>query len=544
MKMTSTPYYIIRTRARKLPLFLYFLLLMPISAWSQPPRSEAPKRELRAVWLTTLNGLDWPTTKATSVTSMEQQKQELCAILDKLKALNINTVLLQTRVRGSVIYPSSIEPWDGALTGTIGRDPGYDPLRFAIEETHRRGMELHAWVVTIPCFKQAVAKQMGPKSVLKTHPELCRRHADMYYLDPGIPGTADYLQRICHEIVSRYDVDGLHFDYIRYPEGASSFADGSTFKRYAPKGMSKASWRRDNITRIVRRIYEDTHALKPWVRVSSSPVGKYADLSRYPSRGWNARDAVHQDAESWLRAGIHDILFPMMYFDGNHFYPFAADWQEQSSGRLVAPGLGIYFLHPREKDWPLSTITRQLHYLRDQGLAGQCYFRSRFLTDNVKGLYDFLHDQYYAFPALPPAAPWLSDHQPDPPTDLQTAVIDDQTEELSWNRCTTVPIGGLRYNVYASEQWPVDVQQAENLIASLLPETHFRYNRFMTTLSHVYLSVTAIDRYGNESVAVQLSSAPKPQKTGRFQMNSQDVIRRPLPTPVRKKLEKNKKKKR
>ena len=503
-----------------------------------------PKCELRAVWLTTLNGLDWPTTKATSAASMEQQKQELCRILDKLKALNINTVLLQTRVRGSVIYPSAIEPWDGALTGTIGRDPGYDPLRFAIEETHRRGMELHAWVVTIPCFKQAVAKQMGPKSVLKTHPQLCRRHADMYYLDPGIPGTADYLQRICHEIVSRYDIDGLHFDYIRYPEGATSFADGSTFKRYAPKGVSKASWRRDNITRIVRRIYEDTHALKPWVRVSSSPVGKYADLSRFPSRGWNARDAVHQDAEGWLRDGIHDILFPMMYFDGNHFYPFAADWQEQSYGRLVAPGLGIYFLHPREKDWPLSTITRQLHYLREQGLAGQCYFRSRFLTDNVKGLYDYLHDQYYAFPALPPATPWLNAQQPESPTNLQTTIIDDQTEELSWGNSATAPAGGLRYNVYASAQWPVDVQQAENLVAQLLPETHFQYNRFMVTLSNLYLAVTAIDRYGNESVAVQLSQAPHPKTSSRFQIKSQDIIRRPLPTSERKKLEKAKKKRR
>lgn len=541
-----TPNYIIRTRARLL-FFLVLLLvtspMRPIDSMS-PMGTPSPKREIRAVWLTTLNGLDWPTTKATSLATIERQKQELRTILDKLKALNINTVLLQTRVRGSVIYPSSIEPWDGALTGTIGRDPGYDPLRFAIEETHRRGMELHAWVVTIPCFKQAVAKQMGPKSVLKTHPELCRRHADMYYLDPGIPGTADYLQRICHEIVSRYDIDGLHFDYIRYPEGAASFADNSTFKRYAPKGISKASWRRDNITRIVRRIYEDTHALKPWVRVSSSPVGKYADLTRFPSRGWNARDAVHQDAEGWLRAGIHDILFPMMYFDGNHFYPFAADWQEQSSNRLVAPGLGIYFLHPREKDWPLSTVKRQLHYLREQGLAGQCYFRSRFLTDNAKGLYDYLHDDFYAFPALPPAAPWLSDIQPEPPTGLGISVIDDQTEELSWNSPATTPSGGLRYNVYASTQWPVDIERAENLVAPLLPDTLFRYNRLMVRFSQLYMAVTAIDRYGNESRATQLTSAPNANASGRFQLHSQDVIRRPLSTPERKKLEKAKKKKR
>ena len=241
--------------------FLLLLLCMPVLMQAE---SIAPKRELRAVWVTTLSGLDWPRTKATSAAARVQQQRELCQLLDQLQTAGINTVLLQTRVRGSVIYPSAIEPWDVALTGTFDRDPGYDPLRFAIDEAHRRGMELHAWVVTIPAFKQAVAKQMGSRSLLKTHPNLLRKHADMYYLDPGLPATGDYLVRICHEIVSRYDIDGLHFDYIRYPENAGAFNDAATFKRYATKGVSKAAWRRDNITRIVRRIYEDVKALKPY----------------------------------------------------------------------------------------------------------------------------------------------------------------------------------------------------------------------------------------------------------------------------------------
>ena len=504
----------------------------------------SPKRELRAVWVTTLNGLDWPKTKAVSAAARERQQEELCALLDQLKAANFNTILLQTRVRGSVIYPSAIEPWDVALTGTYGRDPGYDPLRFAIDEAHRRGMELHAWVVTIPCFKQAVAKQMGSKSVLKTHPELCRKHADMYYLDPGLPGTADYLQRICHEIASRYDIDGIHFDYIRYPENAASFNDNATFKKYAPKGISKASWRRDNITAIVRRIYEDVHALKPWVRISSSPVGKYADVSRFPSRGWNARDAVHQDAEGWLRTGIHDILFPMMYFDGNHFYPFAADWQEQSFGRLVAPGLGIYFMHPQEKDWSLGVIQRQLHYLRSEHLAGQCYFRSKFLTDNVKGIYDYLRNDFYAFPALPPACSWLDNVSPSTPTPLHR---NDESSHhaasnpdiLAWQPSTDNLPGGVRYNVYASRDWPVDVSRAENLIASLLPEPHFRYNRLAAIGFH--FAVTAIDRCGNESAPLQLTvQQPATSVTPR---HLQNTVVRPLPMPEHKKQEKAKGKK-
>lgn len=510
------------TRARAYILLLSIFVLS--ACLPQHLDASVPKRELRAVWMTTLSGLDWPRTKAISEASREKQKQELRDLLDQLKALNVNTVLLQTRVRGTVIYPSAIEPWDGALTGTIGRDPGYDPLRFAIDEAHRRGMELHAWVVTIPCFKQAVAKQMGPKSVLKTHPKLCKRHADMYYLDPGQPGTADYLQRICHEIVANYDIDGIHFDYIRYPEGATSFADNPTYRQFAPKGMSKNAWRRENITRIVRRIYEDTHALKPWVRVSSSPVGKYADLSRFPSRGWNARDAVHQDAEGWLRSGIHDILFPMMYFDGNHFYPFAADWQEQSFGRQIAPGLGIYFMHPQEKDWPLSVIQRQLHYLRQQELAGQCYFRSKFLTDNVKGLYAYLQTDFYAFPALPPACEWLDSIAPSAPEQLTTELINDQTASLCWQSSTDNLSGGVRYNIYASREWPVDITKAENLIAALLPEPRFNFNRLASL--NLYFAITAIDRVGNESAATMFPAQPRTTSpTGRLQLDAQGHVK-------------------
>ena len=527
--------------------FLLLLLFISPIGFKSPMRAMestdaiVPKRELRAVWVTTLGGLDWPRTKATSAATCAQQQRELCQLLDQLKAAGINTVLLQTRVRGSVIYPSAIEPWDVALTGSFDKDPGYDPLRFAIEEAHRRGMELHAWVVTIPAFKQAVAKQMGKRGLLKTHPDLLRKHADMYYLDPGLPATADYLLRICHEIVSRYDVDGLHFDYIRYPENAASFNDAATFRRYAAKGVSKAAWRRDNITRIVRRIYEDVKAVKPWVRVSSSPVGKYADVSRFPSRGWNARDAVHQDAEGWLRMGIHDILFPMMYFDGNHFYPFAADWQEQSFGRYVAPGLGIYFMHPNEKNWPLAVIERQLHYLREQGLAGQCYFRSKFLMDNVKGLYDYLRNDFYAFPALPPACTWLDHVAPSVPTRAESA-----EGTLAWLPSSDNMGGGVRYNVYASREWPVDVNCAKNLVATQLPTTHFAYNR--TASVGYYFAVTAIDRCGNESGAMQCSSHPAERKVGpsRLQLTPdghvRGLIERPLTTVERKQKEKEAKK--
>ena len=492
-------------------LLLAFFLMLSIGADDKIPQQvgqqtgSSPKRESRAVWLTTLNGLDWPKAKANTTEGRERQKQELCYLLDQLKAININTILLQTRVRGSVIYPSDIEPWDVALTGQYGKDPGYDPLQFAIEEAHKRGLELHAWVVTIPAYKIAQTKQMGKSGIHVKQAKLIKKHNDQYYLDPGQPATADYLQSICEEIVRKYDVDGLHFDYIRYPENAGSFPDSDSYKKFGA-GKPKAQWRRDNITRVVRQIYTSVHNLKPWVRISSSPVGKFRDLKRYSSKGWNCYDAVYQDAQGWLSQGIHDAIYPMMYFKGNNFYPFAADWQEHSAGRMVAPGLGIYFMDRSEQNWPLSDITNELYYLRALGMGGQCYFRTKFLVDNVKGLYTFLHDVFYPHPSLTPAATWLDDVPPTEPKNVHSEPLAGRMERLVWDPSTDNMPAGVRYNVYASRQTPVDVTCAENLVAVALPTNSYTYNAAWAKSNGLHFRVTALDRFGNESVV------PEPER--------------------------------
>lgn len=457
----------------------------------------APKHEVRAVWLTTISGLDWPKTMATNEAGRQKQKEELCRILDQLQACRINTVVLQTRIRGSVIYPSKIEPWDICLTGQFDRDPGYDPLAFAIEETHRRGMELHAWMVTVPAFKIVNAQKMGKRSLLRKHPELLRKHGEQYYLDPGLPGSSAYLAELCRELVTGYDIDGIHFDYIRYPENAGSFNDAASYKKYG-KGQDKHSWRTDNITRMVREAYEAVKDIKPWVRVSCSPVGKYKDLSRYSAKGWSALGAVCQDAQGWLAEGIMDMLLPMMYFQGDHFYPFAADWAEHTSGRPVAPGLGIYFLSPKEKDWSWGIIQRELCYIRQMGLGGQAYFRSQFLTDNTKGIYDYLQKDYYPYPALLPPMNWQSTDQPETPQLMGRTRIDGINECLEWT-----PVDGCRYVIYASPQTPIDTGNPANIV-KVTYETQFTYSLLGAYYHDYHLAVTALDRYGNESLPLEL----------------------------------------
>ncbi len=439
-----------------------------------------PKYEVRAVWLTTIGGIDWPHSYAGSARSIERQKDELRDILDRLQRANINTVLLQTRIRATTIYPSAYEPWDGCLSGKPGKSPGYDALKFAIDECHRRGMELHAWVVAIPVGKWNAA---GCVRLRKRHPGLVRKIGDEGYLDPEKPQTAKYLADLCAEITGNYDIDGIHLDYIRYHE---------TW----PMKVSRRQGR-TNITNIVRAISRRVKSIKPWVKMSCSPIGKYKDLSRFSSYGWNAYERVCQDAQAWLRDGLMDELFPMMYFRGNQFYPFALDWNEHSYGRIVAPGLGIYFMSPGEKDWPLADITREMLTLRHYGM-GHAFFRSKFFTDNVKGIYDFTAQSFNQYPALIPPMTWQSSARPSAPSGLSRRTQEDNVELLSWtpvDKDTT----RIMYNVYSSREYPVNTDDARNLTVVRLRKSSLIIPHDPTR----HYAVTATDRYGNESTPLQ-----------------------------------------
>ena len=455
---------------------LYIILLfVAIGATAQP------KHEVRAVWLTTIGGIDWPSSYAHDGMGISEQKRQLTNILDRLKAAHVNTVMLQTRVRATTIYPSDLEPWDGCLSGKPGRSPGYDALQFAIDECHRRGMELHAWVVTIPVGKW---NTYGCQQLRKRYPSLIMKIGEEGYMNPELAGTADYLTNICEEITRRYDIDGIHLDYIRYPE--------------TWRGKKSTSY----ITNIVKAINKKVKRYKPWVKLSCSPIGKYDDLARYSSRGWNARRQVAQDAQGWLRDGLMDQLYPMMYFQGNNFYPFAIDWQEHSYGRTIVSGLGIYMLHPRERNWPMAEVERQLNVTRQIGL-GHCYFRAKFLLDNVKGVYDYVC-QFDRHPALIPPMTWAQSIVPIAPSTLNV-VHSQQGDHLVWKGATDRSDGPyLLYNIYASPESPVDINNPENLLA-----TRYLWQQLSVPRARnarpLYYAVTAIDRYGNESLAIQES---------------------------------------
>ena len=453
--------------------------------------AQVPKREVRAVWLTTLNGLDWPTVKATSAESAERQKQQLCNILDQLNKAQVNTILLQTRVRATTIYPSQYEPFDGCLTGHPGRNPGYDPLAFAISECHRRGMELHAWVVAIPIGKW---NNIGCRQIRERYGALAIKKGDEGYMNPESPQTAGYIAKICKEIVDNYDVDGIHLDYIRYPENW----------KY---GVSRAKGR-EYITSIVRQIHQTVKSAKPWVKISCSPIGKYSDLTSYSSRGWNAYETVCQDAQGWLREGLMDQLYPMMYFRGDNFYPFAADWAQNTYGRTIAPGLGIWLLSRggEGNNWPLSDITREMSVLRHLGM-GHTYFRSRFFTDNVKGIFTFAERDFDPYPALAPAMTWQSAVLPSQPKGINLSSQGKKLHLRWWGATDNSHADYLMYNVYTSTTTPVDISDARNLIACRVRQPQLTIDGCD---DRHYFAVTAIDRYGNESLPLQSMTIAPP----------------------------------
>lgn len=484
-------------------LYIIFILFhLTVASYGQSfyAVNPNPKYEVRAVWLTTIGGIDWPHSYAQSERSAEKQKEELRAILDRLQKANINTVLLQTRIRATTIYPSQYEPWDGCLSGFPGKSPGYDALQFAIDECHKRGMEVHAWVVTIPVGKW---NSYGCRQLRKRFPRLIKRIDQDGYMDPEATQTGCYLAEMCREIVQRYDVDGIHLDYIRYPE---------TWKFRISKDQA-----RGNITRIVEKIHQAVKKEKPWVKMSCSPIGKFDDLSRYWSHGWNAYTKVAQDAQAWLKEGLMDELFPMMYFRGDQFFPFAIDWKEHSYGKIIAPGLGIYFLDPKEGKWNISDITSELYHLRNIG-EGHAFFRNKFLLDNHQGVYDFVTAHFNRYPALVPPMTWESNKRPQQPVTL-CIEENEGTTTLRWDNSqqyedgTAIKTPSIYNNVYASKEYPVDIHDARNLI---LTRTTRRQLTTRTGNTPTYYAVTTTDGFGNESRAKQLSQTAVMKTTTKY----------------------------
>ncbi len=300
--------------------------------------AQSPKREMRAGWLATVYRIDWPTTPMTSVTpgNIAAQKSELIAILDSVKAANMNAVFFQIRPETDAFYNSAYEPWSAHLGGTRGTYPGYDPLAFAIDESHKRGIELHGWLNPYR-YETSAGKYTGKVGDYKTaHPEWIIDYAiyntdgskktdDVTILDPGNPAVRKLIKNVVGDILSKYDIDGIIFDdYFYAYSGTGATKDSYSQGLYKPTGMTLSNWRRDNVNKMVADVYDTIQAVRPSVIFGVSPFGIWttsttvaaANGLTLPSgiTGSNMYEQIYCDPVAWLQQGKVDYISPQLYW--------------------------------------------------------------------------------------------------------------------------------------------------------------------------------------------------------------------------------------
>lgn len=385
-------------------------------------------REFRGVWIATVHNMDWPSSR--SLTTAQAQ-QELIRILDAAHDLGLNAVIFQVRPAGDALYDSPIEPWSDYLTGEQGRAPVpyWDPLQFAIEEAHARGLELHAWFN--PFRAGFVAKRAPPASshVIRRRPDLVRRYGTHYWMDPSEPDARQQALDVISDVVRRYDIDAVHLDDYFYPylerdsrRRLIQFPDNATWERYGARtGMSRADWRRSNIDAFVEQLYTTVHDIKPHVRVGISPFGIWRPGHPESVRGLDSYTELFADSRKWLANGWADYYAPQLYWKTyapqQDYGTLLQWWSDQNRhGRHIWAGNIPNSITGSSRGWRATEILEQIRLTREQpGASGNIHFSASSLLRNPDGLGDAFRSSVYAEPALVPASPWLSPGRPLPP---------------------------------------------------------------------------------------------------------------------------------
>jgi uncharacterized lipoprotein YddW (UPF0748 family) len=470
-------------------LILFFILhLFSLISLNAQPDVLAPKWEVRAVWLTTAGGADWPKTY-----DVAAQKRSLVEIFETLQKKHFNTVFFQVRPRGNTFYKSQYEPWAAELTGTLGRDPGWDPLEFAIEEAHKRGIEIHAWFNVAKVYNNGQPPLSSPRHILRSHPEWAQNYEGEWWVDMGKPEVREYTENLVMELVRLYDLDGIHFDYIRYP--GQKFEDWNSFRLYSD-GVERDEWRRNNITQFVREMYGQIISEKPMMKVGSAPLGIYKPIPGAQS-GFSAYAELYQDSRLWLQEKIQDYVVPQLYWDFGEqtnpndpdFRALCIDWSKNNFGRHVYAGLGVYRENIQKE------ITEQIYLTRTVACQGQSFFRYENILD-LPGI-----ALTYKYPALIPPMPWKDSIPPLPPTEITAVRGSNQTTIIRWNEPALAVDGdnASQYVVYRSTDEDVDIRNPRNILA-VIPSTSTIYvDETPKNNIHYYYTVTTLDKGHNES---------------------------------------------
>ncbi|MBQ3152895.1 MAG: family 10 glycosylhydrolase, partial [Bacteroidaceae bacterium] len=297
-------------------LLLLLLLCQSIVA------GDNPKREFRGAWIQAVNGQYLGMDR-------DETKRYLTTMLDNLKRANVNAIIFQVRVEGDALYRSNLEPWSRFLTGTQGKDPGWDPLEFMVAESHARGMELHAWINPYRARTKGTLR-LSPAHQFSKHPERFIGYESQLFFNPSLQENRDWICKVVKDIVSRYDVDALHIDdyFYPYPVGGKEFNDEAWFQKDSRGIKDKGDWRRDNVNRLIYQMHRTVRETKPWVKFGVSPFGIYRNISSSPTgsdtKGLESYDALYADVLHWVNEGWVDYCIPQVYWEIGHT---AADYE-------------------------------------------------------------------------------------------------------------------------------------------------------------------------------------------------------------------------
>lgn len=396
---------------------LFFFTLVCLAAHL----SAQPKQEFRAVWIATVDNIDWPSKKGLPVDS---QKAEFIRLLDLHKSNGMNAVIMQIRPATDAFYPSPYEPWSEWLSGIQGKPPSpyYDPLEFMITETHKRGMEFHAWCNPYRADFSIGKASIAPSHITRIHPGWFLDYGGKKYFDPGNKEAQAFVVEVIRDITERYAVDAIHFDDYFYPYriAAVEFPDTVTYKQYG-KGLLKDDWRRSNVDSIIVALSRIIKQTKPWVKFGISPFGVWRNSSKDPlgsntNAGQTNYDDLCADILLWLRNGWIDYVAPQLYWEFGHKaapYEVLIDWwSKHTYGKHCYIGLGIYRAGSNDA-WKDSTlIPRQIELLRTTpNMQGMIFFSSKTFNKNPNGWNDSLRLKYFKVPALIPEMNWLKPRQ-------------------------------------------------------------------------------------------------------------------------------------
>ncbi len=383
------------------------------------------KREFRGVWIATVDNIDWPSRNDLSTA---EQKAELLVLLDRAVALKLNAIIFQVRPQCDALYPSALEPWSEFLTGRMGRapSPAWDPLEFIIAESHKRGLELHAWFNPYRALHPAAKGPVSANHISKTKPQLVREYGKYLWLDPGEREVQDFSLAVIMDVVKRYDVDGVHMDdyFYPYPEkdahGADiSFPDDASWQKYGKNTkLSRDDWRRENANVFVRRVHEAVQREKPWVKFGVSPFGIWRPGHPAQIKGFDQYGKLYADARKWLMNGWVDYFAPQLYWPIDQpaqSFPVLLNWwhQQNPKKRHIWPGLAISRLN---EGWKAEEIVRQVQLTQKQPVsAGQIFFSMKHFNRHAS-LVKALEAGPFSEPALIPESPWLATPPPAKPT--------------------------------------------------------------------------------------------------------------------------------